>query len=78
MKIKVTMKDPDTMPDAVRDAVAEEVKQMGLPEDEAESLIELRIEKERAKMAKWFEYSEYLTVEFDTDAMTATVLALRP
>ena len=74
MKIKVTMKDPDTMHDAVQDAVKEEVKAMGLPEDESESLIELRTNKVGEKMAKWFEYGEYLTVEFDTDAMTATVL----
>ena len=74
MKIKVTMKDPDTMYDAVQDAVKAEVTAMGLPEDEAESLIELRTEKERAKMDKWFEYGEYLAVEFDTEGMTATVL----
>jgi hypothetical protein len=74
MKIKVTMKDPDTMHDAVQEAVEREVKDMNLPEDEAEELIELRCEKVRGKMAKWFEYGEYLAVEFDTDAMTATVL----
>lgn len=74
MKIKVTMKDPDTMNDAVQNAVTAGVKAMGLPEDETESLIELRTEKELAKMAKWFEYGEYMAVEFDTEAMTATVL----
>lgn len=74
MKIKVTMKDPDTMYDAVQDAVKREVQAMGLPDDEAESLIEMRAEKEREKLAKWFEYGEYLACEFDTDAMTAAVL----
>ena len=74
MKIKVTMKDPDTMIDAVQEAVERDVRAMGLPDDEAESLIEMRAEKEREKLGKWFEYSEYLAVEFDTDAMTATVL----
>ena len=74
MKITVTMKDPDSMSDAVQDAVAVEVDAMGLPDDEAERLIELRAEKERAKMAEWFEYGDYLLVEFDTTAMTATVL----
>lgn len=74
MKIKVTMKDPDTMHDAVQEAVAREVKAMGLPEDEEEQLIELRCEKVREKMYKWFEYGEYLTVEVDTDSMTATVI----
>jgi len=74
VKIKVTMKDPDTMYDAVQDAVKAEVQAMGLPEDEAESLIALRTAKEHTKMDKWFEYGEYLTVEFDTEAMTAAVI----
>ncbi len=26
-----------------------------------------------AKMARWFEYGEYLGVDFDTDTMTAVV-----
>ena len=74
MKIKVTMKDPDTMYFAVQNAVTAEVKAMGLPDGEAKILIELRTEKERAKMDKWFEFGEYLAVEFDTEIMTATVL----
>lgn len=74
MKIKVTMKDPDTMIDAVREVVERDVQAMGLPDDEAESLIEMRVEKEQGKLGKWFRYSEYLAVEFDTEAMTATVL----
>jgi hypothetical protein len=74
VKIKVTMKDPDTMIDAVREAVESDVHAMGLPEDEAESLIEMRADKEQGNLAKWFRYSEYLAVEFDTETMTATVL----
>lgn len=74
MKIKVTMKDPDTMFDAVQDAVKSEIATMNLPEDEQEALIELRTDKEREKLSKWFRYSEYLSVEFDTEKMTATVL----
>jgi len=74
MKIKVTMKDPDTMFVAVQDAVDQELSEMNLPKDEVDALSELRAEKEREKLSKWFRYSEYLTVEFDTDEMTATVL----
>ena len=73
MKIYVYMKDPDTMQDAVLDAVKAEVKKLGLPADEAEALVEMKAEKEREKMAHWFEYGEYLGVDFDTEAMTATV-----
>jgi hypothetical protein len=68
------MKDPDTMFDAVQDAVKSEIATMNLPEDEQEALIELRTDKEREKLSKWFRYSEYLSVEFDTEKMTATVL----
>ena len=74
MKIKVTMKNPDTMYDALQDAIEAEVKLLDLPDDETNGLVELRIEKERLKMAKWFKYGEYLAVEFDTETMTATVL----
>ena len=74
MKIKVTMKDPDTMHDAVCGAVEREVKAMNLPQDEQEMLIDARTVKEQSKMGKWFEYGEYLAVEFDTETMTATVL----
>lgn len=74
MKIKVTMKGPDAMIDAVQEAVKRDVCAMGLPDNEAKSLIKMRAEKEREKLGKWFKYSEYLAVEFDTDAMTATVL----
>jgi hypothetical protein len=58
----------------VREAVERDVRAMRLPDDEAESLIEMRAEKEQGKLGKWFQYNEYLAVEFDTEAMTATVL----
>jgi len=74
MIVQVKMKDPDTMYEAVQDAVEKEVKAMGLPKDEADQLIEIRTEKVRGKMSKWFEYGEYLDVEFDTEAMTAKVM----
>ena len=76
MKIRVTMKDPDSMYDCVQDAVKAEVTALGLPADEVEMVIEARGEKVRAALKTWVEYSEYLTVEFDTDAMTANVVKL--
>lgn len=74
MKITITMKDPDVMFVAVQDAVKSEVEAMNLPSDESDVLIDLRAEKEREKLSRWFRYSEYLSVEFDTETMTATVL----
>lgn len=74
MKFQVQMKDPDTLHDAIDDAVAEDVKKLGLSEDEADRLVELRRDKVAAVCQQWFAYGEYLTVEIDTDAQTATVV----
>ncbi len=68
------MKDPDTLWDAVRDAVDEEIDKLGLEEDEATELKEIRAQKVRDKCGRWFRYGEYLDVEIDTDAGTCTVL----
>ena len=75
MKVYVYMKDPDTMRDAVEEAVKADVKKLGLEGDEAEAIIEMRVQSECEKLKRWFEYGEYLGVDFDTEAMTATVRA---
>lgn len=67
------MKDPDAMYDCVRESVKEWAKEKNLAEDETIALVEIKLEKELEKMDRWFEYQEYLSVEFDTDDMTATV-----
>jgi hypothetical protein len=78
MKIEVTMKDPDTLYDAVGEAVRQELSMMeNIDDDEKEILEESRREKIQAICSKWFEYGEYLTVVIDTDAMTATVKELK-
>jgi hypothetical protein len=75
VKIKVTLKDPDTMQDAVRDAVTRDVKALGLSARESALLIEDRTENESTEIThRWMEYGEYLSVEFDTEAGTATVV----
>lgn len=74
MKFKVTMKDPDTLGDAVSDAVADDLKKVeGLTDYERDILQDTRRDEVMAVVAKWFEYGEYLTVEIDTDAGTAIV-----
>lgn len=75
MKFKVTMKDPDTLGDAISNAVTEALKNIeGLSDEDRESLHERRCEEARNVASKWFEYGEYLTVEIDTDAQTAAVV----
>jgi hypothetical protein len=75
MKVRMTLKDPDTMSDAVDDAVKRLPKPDGVSDAEWESLKEGRAEEAKTIIAHgWMEYSEYLVVEFDTDAKTATVI----
>jgi hypothetical protein len=74
LKFQVQMKDPDTLSDAIADAVDEELKPLNLPEDEREAVAEKRIEKVGDVCDKWFKYGEYLTVEIDTEAKTCVVL----
>lgn len=74
MKFKVTMKDPDTLYDAIYDAVEEELLEIKeLDDDERENVSETRRKAIQKICGKWFKYSEYLTVEIDTEAKTATV-----
>ena len=58
MKIRITMKDPDGVYDSVSDVV------------------QTNSEREMVDMVlkQWFEYSEYLTVEVDTETNTIRVL----
>lgn len=74
MKFKVTMKDPDTLSDAINEAVEAQIKEIGITDkDEIEALTEKRVEKVRDLCGLWFEYGEYVTIEIDTEAKTATV-----
>ena len=57
-----------------KEAVDEELKNSGLAEDEQEAVRELRVEKALDVAGEWWEYGEYITVEFDTEARTARVV----
>lgn len=73
MKFKVTMKDPDVLHDAISEAVSSH--DFGTTdEDELTAIRDVRHEKITKLCSKWFEYSEYLTVEIDTDAETCAVV----
>jgi len=78
MKIRVLFKDPDAAYDCVADAVRDSVtSSTGLADataDEKEAIIEKRIEGARSALGRWLRHGEYLDVEFDLDANTATVL----
>lgn len=75
MKFRVEMKDPDTLYDAIREAVKKELAAQNITDkDEVESLSDLRYNREAKVCAKWFRYQEYLAVDIDTDACTCTVV----
>ena len=75
MKFRVTMKDPDSLSDAIDDAIKEELKSVsGLSNEEREYLFDGRRDAVYKDVGQWFKYGEYLTVEIDTDAGTAIVV----
>lgn len=73
MRIRVTMKQPDVLDDAITDAVSE-LSISALDEDEMRAVRNTRADKIRGLASRWFEYGEYLTVEIDTEAETCTVV----
>lgn len=74
MIIRVSLKDPDGFSDSVDQAVRDDVEKLGLDKDETEALEETRRVKAWEKLARFVSYQEYVTIEFDTDAGTATVV----
>ena len=75
MIFRVTMKDPDTLHDAVRDAVRKDVTKLkGILPAEVEKLQEMRSSEVLELCSRWFRYSEYLTVEIDTVKRSITVV----
>jgi hypothetical protein len=66
MKLRVTFKCPDAVDCAIKDAV----DALDLTSDDAMDVSE----DIRGKVTPWIKYGEYVTIEFDTDANTATVV----
>ena len=77
MKITVTLKDPDGFYECVQDEVKRSLSDLGLAADEVDALVERRLESTWSKLEKFVDCQEYLRVEFDTEAGTATVLPRR-
>ena len=74
MKLRVTMKDPDGVWES-SNAVAEGlVAGMELDDDAREHMEEYFREKTRQELTKWFRYGEYVEIDIDLDAGTATVV----
>ena len=73
MIITVSMKHPDVVQDAILDAV-ERTRPENISDEEWGEMRTTRRDAASAILAKWVEYGEYITVEFDTEAKTATVI----
>lgn len=77
-KFRVTLKDPDGVFESVREyaeSIAAQAKAIPAvaelsPGDWAESIRSALSEK----ISRWVKYGEYVTIEFDTEAGTATVV----
>lgn len=79
MRIAVTLKDPDTMQDAVAYAMKREPKPAGISADEWRDIQEARADRIKSAISgKFMRYGEYLDVEFDVseDYKTVTVQVL--
>lgn len=76
MKIKIMLKDPDGVYEALQEAAEESLGDaaIGLSARTIEQLVEKRQEELDTACEKWIEYSEYVQIEIDTDAGTAIVL----
>lgn len=75
MKFTVTMKDPDGPYESIDDAVEQLMKEQPPGEfDDADAIRKQRRRKLDSFTAKWLQYGEYVTLEFDTDTNTCTVV----
>ena len=75
MKIKITLKDPDGVYEALNDAADKSLIEVsGITSEERKSLYGLRRESISSDCKQWIKYGEYVTIEIDTDAKTAKVL----
>jgi len=74
MKFRITFKDPDGVYESLENAADVRISQLGgLTDKEQEMLKDSTIETFEEDIKPWVDCSEYVTIEFDTDANTATV-----
>ena len=76
-KIKIVIKDPDGVSEAIREMAEASIPESITDVDEQADLIEKRSEKISDAMKAFVEYDEYVTVEIDLDEQTARVIPLR-
>ncbi len=75
MKVSVTFKSPDGVTDSIRAAAEAEVTEFDPTVfDSLEQAIDTKVQEIEELLKPWIKWGEYATIEFDTDAQTATVV----
>lgn len=74
MRIKITFKTPDAVNDAICGAVHQTPKVPGISNGEWVAVKESRVEALMHLAGEWFTYHEYVTIEWDTETNTCTVV----
>lgn len=79
MKIRISLKDPDAMYEAVAEAIKKDCSTLvNLTANERAEIAEARAEEIASEIGnRWMPYKEYLTFEVDTDTWTATILPVK-
>lgn len=79
MKFKVFLKDPDGFYESIEEAATDYVNEHfpAADQNEQEILIDSRRDKIKDFISKWVQYGENVQIEFDTEAGTATVVAIQ-
>lgn len=77
MKVRIHLKSPDAVGDAIAEAAFSAALRLcpGGDADEVEAVREIAEEKIKKNLERWIEFGEYVTVEFDLERMTASVLS---
>jgi hypothetical protein len=74
MKFKITFKDPDGVSDKLMELAENSIDAADISDRAKEVAIENKIEDFKRFLRTWITYSEYVTIEFDTEANTARVV----
>lgn len=73
MKIKLTMQDADGVENAIDNELTR-TQPLELDGAELDAVLEIRRKKIRDSLRPWLQDAEYVRIEIDTEARTATVL----
>ena len=73
MKFKVTFKSPDAVYQSTVDAASDAAHHIIDDEERDQAMSDIRTDLMDFS-DKWVRYGEYITIEFDTDNKTATVI----